>query len=181
MLVHLTGSMDRLARAVREPGARVRQVSLAEYCRVPAAEAGVTHRRVLEEAASVALEHSGPLLAHSAGRLCRRLDDVEGDKLVVMRRGTLPLSELLGLYCVELLGHLGDVAAAAGMPAALLCEPRALDLAADILGAGSLPTQPGTSGDPLIGLAGQLCPAAVGSSGESWAPRDVAAHGRSAY
>lgn len=160
VLVHLGGSMNRLARAVREPGARVRQVTLAEYCSVPAAAGEEVRRRVAEEAAFVALDHSGPLLAQAAGRLCRALDAVEGDKIVVMRRGTLPLSELLGLHCLETLGHLGDLASAAGVPASDLSDPRAVRLAAHMLGAGDLPTRPDVLAGPLAGRVGRLCPAA---------------------
>lgn len=161
VLVHLSGSMNRLARAVREPGAQVRQVSLTEYCSVPAADAEAVRRRVVEDAAFVALDHSGPLLAHAAARLCRALEAVEADKIVVMRRGTLPLSELLGLHCLETLGHVGDVAAAAGIPASDLCDPRSVSLAVRMLGGGDLPTLSGTLADPLAGRVGRLCPAAA--------------------
>lgn len=160
VLVHLGGSMNRLARAVREPGARVRQVSLTEYCTVPAAEAQTVRHRVAEDASFVPLDHSGPLLAHTAGRLCRALERVEADKIVVMRRGTLPLSELLGLHCLETLGHVGDLAAAAGVPAAQLYDPRALQLATHLLGGGDLPTRPDSPDDPWAGRFGRLCPAA---------------------
>ncbi len=161
VLVHLAASTDRVARAVREPGARVRQVTLAEYCSVPATDAEETRRRAVEDAACVALDHSGALLAQAARRLCRQLDAAQPDKIVVMRRGTLPLEELLGLHSLELLGHVGDVATAAAVPAARLCEARALRLAVHLLGGGGLPTRPDASDEPVTGLAGRLCPAAV--------------------
>jgi hypothetical protein len=156
VLVHLAACMQRLTRAVREPEARVRQVTFEEYCTGISRDAEAAHRRVLEEAAAVPLGLGGQAVVRAAGCLSRRLSSVEGDKLVVMRRGTLPLSEVLGASCLEMLTHAAEVARVAGRSPGDLCHPRAVHLAAQLRGGGGVPTSPdGTAADWL----GRSCPA----------------------
>lgn len=159
VLVHVAACMQRLTRAVREPEARVRQVTFEEYCTVTSDDAEAARRRVLEDAASIPLEAGGPMVAQAAGCLSRRLAAVECDKLVVMRRGTLPLSEVLGVYCLEMLAHAADVARATGRPPLDLCHPQAVHLAVQMLGGGDLPTPDVPVGAPAD-RHGWLCPAA---------------------
>jgi hypothetical protein len=155
VLVHLNGSMTRLGRAVREPEARVRQVTFEEYCTSTWRDAEQTRLRVIEDAAAVPIAGSGRLLAQTARSLVRRIDLVEGDKLVVMRRGTMVLSDVLAVHCLELLGHAVDLARDVGTPRGDLCDPRAVGCASTLLHGPALELLDGAS----TGWVRRLCPA----------------------
>lgn len=133
VLVHLSSSMNRLSRAVREPEARVRQVSFEEYCTSSWRDAEEIRLRVLEEAEAVPPADSGRLLAEAARSLTRRLAMVECDKLVVMRRGTMALSEVLAVQCLEMLTHGADLARDVGRPPLEMCDATALAYATSLL------------------------------------------------
>lgn len=133
VLVHLASSMNRLSRAVREPEARVRQVSFEEYCTASHSDAEEIRLRVLEEAAAVSPAGSGRLLAEAARSLTRRLEMVESDKLVVMRRGTMALSDVLAVHCLEMLTHGADLGRDLGRPPLDLCDATAVRYATSLL------------------------------------------------
>lgn len=133
VLVHLASSMDRLGRAVREPEARVRQVSFEEYCTASRRDTEEVRLRVIEDAATVPPADSGRLLAEAARSLTRRLGGVEVDKLVVMRRGTMALSDVLAVQCLEMLTHAADLGRDLGRPPLDMCDAAAVQYAASLL------------------------------------------------
>lgn len=133
VVVHLAASMNRLSRAVREPEARVRQVTFEEYCTASWQDAEEVRLRVLEDAAAVPPEAARRLLVEAARGLARRLDLVEGDKLVVMRRGTMALSDVLAVQCLEMLTHGADLARDLGRPPLDMCDRGAVRYASSLL------------------------------------------------
>lgn len=133
VLVHLASSMNRLSRAVREPEARVRQVSFEEYCTTSWRDTEEIRLRVLEEAGAVPPAGAGRLLAEAARSLNRRLSMVEGDKLVVMRRGTMALSDVLAVHCLEMLTHGADLGRDLGRPPLDMCDATAVQYATSLL------------------------------------------------
>lgn len=166
VLVHLTNSMNRLGRAVREPEARVRQVTFEEYCTATWRDAEETRRHVLEDAALVPPAQAPVCLGRAARSLVRRLESAEADKLVVMRRGTMVLSEVLTVYCLEMLTHATDVARAVGLQPLELCDPDALRFAGSLLDESDLGRTVELlqgAGDSVTstGWLRRLCPAAA--------------------